>query len=300
MCAFFFAWLGIRMMIIGARLQAKSYQEFNLFLFGERIGGWMNYLVSLMLLGVTIAMLAGAGALFEEQLGLSFHIGVLLTFFFSYMVIVRGMDGILSINSLVVPMMLVFTLVIGWMGWQNDGLHLLFQQMPIRNEPSWLLSAISYMAFNLVLSQSVLVPLGASIQDESVLRWGGWLGGIGLGAMLIVSNLVMQLHLDEVLFKKIPIGWVISDLGQGIHVLFILVIWSEILTTLIGDIYGLIANLRAWVPLQPKWMMISIFLFAYLMSFIGFPNLVRYLYPVFGYCGMFALFVLLIRRVPSY
>ncbi|RAL21846.1 hypothetical protein [Thermoflavimicrobium daqui] len=297
---FFFAWLGVRMMVIGARLGADSYQEFNRFLFGKRLGEWMNHLVTIMLFGVTVAMLAGTGALFEEQLGLSFHLGVWLSIIFAYWFNLRGLDGILSVNTFVVPFMLGFMLFVVWMGLQQGEVGPLWEKLPIRAEPHWLIATISYIAFNLVLSQSVLVPLGASIRDEVILRWGGWIGAIGLGIMMLIGNMVIQWHLEEVLLAKIPMGWVIAEIGKGIQLLFLLLVWGEILTTLIGDVYGLAASLRKWVSIRTTWLITGIFLLAYLLSFVGFSNLVRYLYPLFGYCGLGMVFLLVVRRMPSY
>ncbi len=44
---FLFGWLGTRMMVMGARLKARSYEVFNQYLFGPRWGKWMNGFVGL-------------------------------------------------------------------------------------------------------------------------------------------------------------------------------------------------------------------------------------------------------------
>lgn len=85
-----FTLLGAKLMIISKRINAKSYQEMNIFLFGATAGRIINVFMLFVLLGVTSVMLSGAGALFEEQLGMSAQIGMLITIGLSLIVMTRG------------------------------------------------------------------------------------------------------------------------------------------------------------------------------------------------------------------
>ncbi len=294
-----FSWLGTRMMVISAKLKATSYEEFNNFLFGPRLGRWMSLFVGIILFGVITAMLSGTGAMAEEQLGISFHVGVILTSILAFFVIVHGMEGILSINSLVVPLMLVFMILIAINCFWLDPSNSIFHDLSLESGKSWWVSAITYVAFNLAMSQAVLVPLGAEIQDEKTLRLGGWIGGIGLGLMLGISYLAMQLYFLQVKELEIPMAFIIHQLGIIFKVLFLVVMWGEIFTTLIGNIYGLAVNIQKVFSFQLSVISALIFLCAYLCSLVGFPVLIRYLYPAFGYCGLLVLILLIIRKVPQ-
>ncbi|WP_309865119.1 YkvI family membrane protein [Desmospora profundinema] len=294
-----FSWLGIRMMVMGASLRATSYEAFNNYLFGRQWGRWMNALVGVILFGVTTAMMSGTGSLFQEQLGLSFHVGVLATSLVAFIVIMRGMEGILHVNALVVPLMFVFTMIVGVQGiqeaggWGNIGEIRMFTQ-----EGHWALSAVTYVAFNLAMSQAVLVPLGGEIQDRKTLRLGGILGGLGLGVMLLAANFALSLKAPAVLGMEIPIALVIATLGEGMMYFFLAVMWGEIFTTLIGNVYGLAAHLEQRVPLRMHTLIGAIFFLGYLFSLVGFPVLVGKVYPLFGVLGMAVLVLLAIRRYP--
>lgn len=298
LAVFLFAWLGTRMMMIGARLNASSYQEFNHYLFGNRFGKWMNGFVAVILFGVITAMLSGTGALAKEQLGLSFHIGVWITIGLAFLVILKGMDGILSINSLVVPFMLFFTCLIGIQSLQAPGWSEIFHLPVVNRDGHWMLSAVSYVAFNLAMSQAVLVPLGGEIQDAKLLRLGGWIGGVGLGIMLWISNIAMQLRFEDIRSVEIPMAVVIGTLGVWIKYFFLAVMWGEIFTTLIGNIYGLAAYLRQIWGLKEMTWICFIFISTYFCSLVGFPVLISYLYPFFGYLGFMVLLLLIVRQKP--
>ena len=293
-----FSWLGTRMMLVGARLNAQSYEEFNNYLFGPRWGRWMNIFVGIVLFGVTTAMMSGTGALFQEQLGISFHLGVLLSTAVAYLVIIRGMEGILSVNSFVVPCMFFFTMLVAAEGLRSDGILPLMEMEPVV-EGSWLVSAITYVAFNLAMSQAVLVPIGGEIRDETTLRLGGFLGGLGLGLMLLASDFALILKAPEIYDLEIPIALVVGTLGEGMKYFFLAVMWGEIFTTLIGNVYGLAANLDQWVPFRTKTLTGLIFVVGYVCSLIGFPAFINYVYPFFGYCGLLALLLLAVRRYPA-
>jgi uncharacterized membrane protein YkvI len=295
---FLFSWLGTRMMLMGHKLQAQSYEDVNDYLFGPYWGKWMSVFIGISLFGVTTAMMSGVGALFEEQVGISFHVGVIATAVLSFFVMIRGMDGILSVNSWVVPLMFLFTICATIRTLQQTNLATLWQASPWVAGNGWFLSAIAYVAFNLAMSQAVLVPLGAEIGDEQAIRRGGWMGGIGLGMMLLAINAAMQLQLEEIVPLKIPMAFVISTLGVGMKIFFLLVMWAEIFTTLVGNVYGLAMNLKQVVPFRLYTIMALLFLGGYFFSLIGFPTLVHYLYPLFGYCGLILLALLVIRPLP--
>ncbi len=86
--------LGSKLMRIAAQINAVSYQELNIHLFGKWAGKGINIIMLFMLLGVCAVMLAGAGAVFEEQLGLSKNSGVFITIFLSFLVMLVGTKGI--------------------------------------------------------------------------------------------------------------------------------------------------------------------------------------------------------------
>ncbi|WP_124728179.1 hypothetical protein [Staphylospora marina] len=293
-----FGWLGTRMMRMGARLDAQSYEEFNDYLFGGRLGGWMTVWTGVMLFGVTTAMMSGTGSLFREQLGLPFHLGVAGTALLAFWVIVRGMSGILAVNSIVVPAMILFTVLAAVHAWTADGEAFAGVADPVRTGGHWLLSATAYVAFNLASAQAVLVPLGAQIKDERTLRLGGWLGGLGLGAMLLASHFALGLYFAEASVMEIPMARVIRALGEGIRLFFLGVLWAEIFTTLVGNVYGLTAGLSGMAGWSRQASAIAVFAAGYLLSLIGFPVLVRFLYPLFGYFGLVLLMMLIFRRLP--
>ncbi|WP_025027911.1 YkvI family membrane protein [Caldalkalibacillus mannanilyticus] len=302
---FLFIWLGTKMMVLSHRIKAYSYQELNVFLFGRTVGTVVNLFVLVILFGVTSVMLSGTGSIFQEQLGLSYQLGIILTILLCYMVMLKGLKGIFMVNSLVVPLMLLFSLVVlvsfGWLGIQQSvgGGFQLFQEGELLGQGKWLASALTYVAFNLAMAQAVLVPLGKEIEDESILKWGGIWGGIGLGFMLLASHFALLSFMPEALQLDIPMALVIKDIGWFLLFLFLLVVYGEVFTTLIGNVFGIARQIHQVVLLPEKWTFIMILLSSFVISQVGFSALVSYLYPFFGYMGLFLLLFLIVKKQPQ-
>ena len=134
-----------------------------------------------MLLGVCGVMLAGAGAVFEEQLGLSKMSGIMITIVLSIIVMMVGIKGLFAVNTFVVPLMITFSFIL--MGLSLRLPNFMDQLLYIPNvTDGWkaVISPFSYTALNLGLAQAVLVPVATEVKDERIIKWGGILGGCSI------------------------------------------------------------------------------------------------------------------------
>lgn len=281
-----FMWLGTKMMIIAQRIEAESYEDFNRHLFGEYAGSIISLFTLIILIGVNSIMLAGAGAIFQEHLGLHYQFGLMLTVIGSYFLLRRGMTGILQINSLVVPLMLTLSIIIVFSTFKVPGagnfLLLDTGHSPLR---AWL-SPILYTAFNLGMAQAVLVPLARHTKDIRALKWGGILGGTGIGFMLLAANFAMSAQMPGILQFEIPMGRIAFQLGTIVQTVYLLLIFLEIFSTFVADIYGVTMQLKQHLPIAPKLITPGVMIICYALSQFGFSSLLSLFYPIFGALSM--------------
>ena len=101
---YLFIFTGTKLMLVAARINATSYEEFNEYLFGKKAAFIINLFFLLMLLGVSAVMISGAGAVFEEQLGCQNDLGVWLTVVLATIVLVFGTRGFLRLIHLLYPL----------------------------------------------------------------------------------------------------------------------------------------------------------------------------------------------------
>jgi uncharacterized membrane protein YkvI len=282
-----FVWLGVKSMLIARRIAASSYADLNAHLFGERRGGRISSLMFVFLLAVSSVMLAGAGSVLEEYLGIRFETGLLLTAGLVYAVILGGLSGIKMVNAIVVPLMVVFLSGVLFVTLQSPAAeHFLRFET---DEPAWRLwlSPFLYAAFNLTLAQAVLVPLGASAPDERTIRLSGFLGGSFIAAMLLASHISLSARMPGIAQFEIPMGWIVSPLGEGARLVFVLLMFAEIFTTLIANLYGITLQLSARIRLSPRILSAGLLLVCAAVGQFGFKALVSTLYPLIGFLCLF-------------
>jgi uncharacterized membrane protein YkvI len=293
---FLFIAIGTKLMLMARRINASSFDDMNHYLFGSAASRVVNVLMLIMLFGVTGVMLSGTGALFREQLNLPFQAGVVLTLIVTYVVMKKGIDGILWTNSLIVPIMILFSLVLTFSMFDFSGGRQLLVGEDFTRDWKWLVSPFAYAAFNLTLAQAVLVPLSREAADESVIKWGGFLGGLGLTCILLNSQYVLY-SVPRVLSYEIPIAEIVGGLGLFVHYFFVLVIYGEIFSTLIGNLFGLAGSLGKNMRLSNNVILLSLMLGSYLLSQVGYAELLHYLYPVFGMIALIFLIVISAKKL---
>jgi uncharacterized membrane protein YkvI len=296
LATFLFVWLGIKVMLMAKSVGASSYEDLNRVLFGPFLGQWISWFMMIILLGTSAVMLAGAGSLFEEQLNFSYQSGLFLTLILGYLVLTNGIHAIMQVNSIVVPLMIIFTLIIVWYTWHlphHTGWLSLSSDYPVAQ--IWF-SPIVYAAFNLAGAQAVLVPLSSAIEDRSVLYWGGILGGIGIGLLLLSAHFALSAQMPGIQQFEIPMGHIIHRLGGTIQMMYTLVIFGEIFTTFIAGVYGLTLQLQQHSRVHPHTLLWILLIISYIVSQMGFSVLLSTLYPLFGCISLIWFLMIIYKR----
>ncbi|WP_424768965.1 hypothetical protein [Paenibacillus sp. sgz302251] len=292
---FLFIWLGTKMMLIASEIRAKSYEDLNKALFGEKYGRWISHFMLVVLLGVTAVMLAGAGTIFYEHWNISYQSGLLITIAACYFLLRKGMSAILMVNAIVVPIMLLFTVLIILNTFQTPGADKFITLTTDHSIFAAWAAPFLYTAFNLSMSQAVLVPLGAEIRDRKTIIAGSWVGGIGVGFMLMAGHIALSVHMPGIQQFAIPMGGIARQLGYSVQFIYIFIIFAEIFTTLIADIYGLTLQLHERLKWSRSLIVLIILAICYVASQIGFGMLLSTLYPLFGLVS-FGWLILIIRK----
>ncbi len=291
-----FMFVGTKMLILSKRIKAASYQDVMIYLFGLKIGRFVNIFMLIVLLGLTSIMLSGAGAIFREQLGLSVRLGVIITILLTVIVMNFGVKGLFSVNLIVVPMLIIFSLLLAVQAFSADTLGVIPEDSSASLK--WIISAFSYAAFNLTMASAVLVPLANEIKDEKVLKRGGMLGGLFLTAILISSHIALS-TLPNVERFDIPMAEVMKTTFYAIYFIYIAVIYGEVFTSVIGNLYGLERQIASFLKIPGMIIICAILCLAAFISKIGYSSLITSLYPIFGYVCLGMLFLLIIKKVPK-
>lgn len=291
-----FMFVGTKLLILSKRIRATSYQDVMIYLFGVRFGRFVNIFMLIVLLGLTSIMLSGAGAIFREQLGLSVRLGVIITILLTIAVMTFGVKGLFSVNLIVVPMLVVFSLLLAVQAFSIES----FEFRPNKSSDSykWIISSFSYAAFNLTMASAVLVPLANEVNDEKILKRGGMLGGFLLTAILVSSHIALS-TLPNVVEFDIPMAEVMKSTIYAVYYIYIAVIYGEVFTSVIGNLYGLERQIVSIIKVPRMIIVCGILCLAAFISKIGYSSLISSLYPIFGYVCLGMLVLLIVKKVPE-
>lgn len=276
----------------GMRLKATSHREVVNHAGGKTLGLAVDIMITFFLFGAFVAMLAGAGAAVNQQTGLSPLYGALFMAFISLATVLSGLSGIVSALSFLTPVMLAGIAVISGAvlaanpaGIREIGL---FAQPWAAVLPSWPLSAVAYVSYNLVMAVAILAPMGKIARSPDDLEKSALAGGIALGAGILAINLAMLLT-PESFGYPIPMSYVAGSISPLAGTGYVLVLLAAIYTTAVGGLYGFCARLT--YPALPRFkiMSVGVTAVAVIASAVGFTNLVRFLYTGVGVAGFLLL-----------
>lgn len=277
-----FIWIGTKMMVISIQINAQSAQDFNQFLFGKNTGNIVNCIMLIGLLAVTSVMISGAGATFEEQIGIPRQFGIIITIIITLLILSAGLKGVFSINSVIVPVMIVFIIAVSSTV-INDSIKNIQHTIPTEHwNYKWITNPLTYTALNIILAQSVLVPLASSINDVKVIKLGGILGGLGLTTMLVLSHLTI-ISIPYFYEYHIPMAEAVKEVNPFFHLFFVIVIIGEIITTVIGNVFGMSRQLHSILNIKPYTFVILLLTICYIVSYVHYSPLLGILYPLIGW-----------------
>lgn len=294
--ALLFAFLGMHIARISSVMQASSHKQVLYSLFGTQGGLAIDVLLSFFLYGVGVAMLAGAGSTLAQQFGLPPLAGSILMTLLVIGTLCLNVRGIINLISAVMPFLLVMILAITvYSIYTSTGTQeelsqaageiqtITFLGMDISN---WAVSGLLYASFNIAVGFPMLAVIGGLTQSPRAASLGGTVGGLGLGALIIVLNIGLFANLDKLQGVEIPTLLLSNAIHPWLAVLMSLALICMIYSTAVGMFFAFSA--RFAIAETGKFKILSaIFTLVGLgLSQVGFTKLVGTVYPMLGVVGL--------------
>jgi len=281
-----FSLLGWGMLDLQDRWKISSYYEFFNRLLGPQLGKWADKLVSILLFVGMLAMISGSGALFDEYFGFSRWLGIILTGCVIAIALLYRGEGVLWINSVLIPLKFVFCLGIAtvaiFITTSGDNEHVRMLPNPIVS--NWAVSAILYVSFNLTLAMVVFASLGREVQRAGA-RLGAILGGIALGLFAFSIGSAL-LRFPDILGLEIPMVGIAGKLGDWPAFFYVVVLWLAMITAAVGNGFSLISRVVDSGRLSYAKVTLILFLLLLPIAGVKFSQIVQLVYPLFGYLGL--------------
>lgn len=294
-----FIYFGYIIMELGWKLNASSHLSIVTKVGGRVLGGFSDIVITFFLFGALTAMIAGSGALFHQEFNLHPIIGSLLMVLVTVITVLGGFNSIINSISTVAPFLVLSALLLSISAVLSArppaDMNIGGMEKPVllRN---WLWSAILYISYNIVPSISILGPLGRETQNRQTIRKGAILGGLGLGIGAASIFLALYISAETIKDLEVPMIMIARRISPVAQVLYSIILLAEIYTSAVGDLYGFVSRICDMKTRKAAFVILVSSVLAFSASLAGFSNLVRYLYPTVGYCGVLTLICLIYNR----
>ncbi|MDK6493756.1 hypothetical protein QP172_08445 [Corynebacterium coyleae] len=257
------------------------------------IAKYMDITTVFTLFCIGFVMVAGAGANLEQQFGLPTWAGSTI------MVVLLLLSGLLDIDrltnvfSFITPLLIICLLaafVITLTNIPSDFGYI--NEIAQQNQSAsgtfgnWLITALNYATLVMIMDVSMMLVFAGSHMNPALAGRGGLLGGIMFAVLLLILTFILFCNMADVMDADMPLLMVFDNMHPAVGVFVSIVIYLMIYNTAVGMFYASGRRLSHDKPGKFRPYYFAAVLVGYALSFIGFADLLGWVYPVLGYLGL--------------
>ncbi len=245
----------------------------------------INLIINIFILVTFFIMIAGFGAYFEQQFGINSLVGSSILAILNFVIFLTSVKGVIKANELLVPMLIVFLVIIGFINIIDINIVKLGNYIIRTNQSNYILSAIIYASYNSILLIPVLITLKKYINTKKQILFISLISTIIVILLATIIFLIL-IRVDVDITKlEMPAVYVVSNIFKFLEIIYGFIILGSIFTTSISlgtsFLQNVSKNKKSYTQIAAIMCITSV-----LISKIGFSNLINLLYPIFGYLGL--------------
>jgi len=234
-------------------------------------------------------MIAGFASYISQQFNLPVFIGSIIIAFFAFITLNKNIEGIIKVNTILIPILIMFIFIIGIIYGNNE---LQINRFNTYENINWLLSAILYSSYNSILLIPILINLKKFITENNQIVI------ISIIIFFIIILLIISIY--RILNKinvdistiELPVIYAINFLGNRYKIIYGFIIISSIFTSAISSGYAFLSNFSKSKEMY-KYLNLFICISSIFISNVGFSKLINFLYPTFGIFGLVQIFLII-------
>jgi uncharacterized membrane protein YkvI len=283
-CGIFYIILGSIISKISIDYHLSSYSDVINIISPNLLGKFTGFITTLFLISSASIILAGSGALIHQFFGIPKTIGSLIMISIAIFFLLRGTEGLIEVNSFIVPGLIVTLVLITslYFAFCSDTVSFSnISNFPPRKS-GLAISTILYAGYNTLSASGVLGPLSTQMKKTKTMIIGVITGAAGLTILCLMINLLLTVNQPYIYKYEIPLLFVANRFGNVIQALLLIIIWLEMFSTEVSDIYSISKTLEQTFNVKFKKAIFIVLALALLISQFGFGNLITKLYPMFG------------------
>ncbi|WIM67918.1 hypothetical protein QP027_00510 [Corynebacterium breve] len=286
---------GISLMQLGSYYQAREHLSVLGSISNRVVTIILDVSTTITLFAVGFIMFAGAGSNLRQQFDLPLWAGGGLMLILVLLTGLLNVDRVTAVIGSITPFIFLFiVLATVWaiVNAQPDIAALNFASQEVDTTlPNWWIAALNYTGFNVITAASMAIVIGGNFLDTKVAGWGGLLGGVIYLILLLLLAFGLFVEVELVNGDDMPALTLINQIHPALGVAMAVVIYGMIFNTAISMFYALGKRLSKRKPQRFYPIFVVSCLIGFVLSFVGFKELIGFVYPMLGYLGLFLIVV---------
>jgi uncharacterized membrane protein YkvI/glyoxylase-like metal-dependent hydrolase (beta-lactamase superfamily II) len=245
-----------------------------------------GYIIAVILFIAYVVMAAAGGALFQEQFGLPRIFGGIILMLMVIATILGGFERISKNFKYIIPVLLIIVFLVCF--------YIMFRQLPasgIQAEmkvspmtPSWYSSAVIYISYNMLSGIPIMASSAHRAKTYKAALTGAALGGLILGFAALTMNLAMLTDAGLSSASVLPILALSGKLSGWARWVYAVLLLFAVYSSATSNFYGFTTKIKE--GRNKKTFIIIASVIGFLLSLFGFADIIAFVLPLEGYCGL--------------
>ena len=278
----------------------NNYDEFLFPMMGYFLGKITEFIVMLFMVCIMGVMVAGLGNILMELTGFEYRYCIVISALACLLAIMTNIKGIVTLSSFISPFLILGIIFVGFyiLISKDTSVFSISSKVSVVSN-NWVISAILYVSYNTILSTVILTSMLPYLKTKRVSIWGGLIGGGMLGVTALILNCGLYFFYPHSITSEMPVLGIIQNNSITLSNIYSLVLIMAMFTSAVTSGYCLTERISTKMRVNYKIVAAVLCSLIIPMSSLGFSSLISTLYPVFGYLGLFLLFIILLQSVKG-
>ena len=296
---------GVSILQLGSYFQADEHTAVYDRITGPIVSRVLDWGTLATLFSIGFVMFAGGGSTISQQFeGVPIWVGGAVMLVLVLLVGLLDVDKVSSVIGAITPFIILFvvlatgyTIIVTDIDWSSANDYAINNvESPLNN---WWLAALNYTGLNVMCAVSMSIVIGGNILDNRAVGIGGLIGGFFY--LLLLALLVVSLYMvaPDVHEQDLPVLSLINNVNPILGYFMTFIIYGMVFNTAIGMFYAMGKRLTRKKPKLFYPVYAGACVVGFILSFIGFKQLVSSVYPILGWIGLLMIAVMVITWITQ-
>ena len=296
---------GVAILQLGSYFQADEHTAVYDKISGPIVSRVLDWGTLATLFSIGFVMFAGGGSTLNQQFeSVPVWVGGAIMLVLVLLVGLLDVDKVSSVIGAITPFIIIFvvlatgyTIIVTDVDWSSaNDFAVNNVESPLSN---WWLAALNYTGLNVMCAVSMSIVIGGNILDNRAVGVGGLIGGFFY--LLLLALLVVSLYMvaPDVYHQDLPVLTLINNVNPILGYFMTFIIYGMVFNTAIGMFYAMGKRLTRKKPKLFYPVYAGACVVGFILSFIGFKQLVSSVYPILGWIGLLMIAVMVISWITQ-